>query len=112
MTYIATYSVIPAGVKNPNDVALAWDIRSDLGWKGIDSLVSSDEMPDPSVKATKQKFLKALDEGNYANDYGKDLSKAEIKDTFKKVAYGELTPAAAISAIGQKINGAINDFWK
>ena len=112
VTYIATYSVIPAGVKNPNDVALAWDIRSDLGWKGIDSLVSSDEMPDPSVKATKQKFLKALDEGNYANDYGKDLSKAEIKDTFKKVAYGELTPAAAISAIGQKINGAINDFWK
>ena len=112
VTLIPTFTAIPAGVKNPNDVALVWDIRTELGWKGLEDVLTSDTIPDQSFRVAKQRYIDAMNSGNYFHDYGKKMGSADIKATFKKIAYKEITPEAGIQSIGQKINAAISDFWK
>lgn len=108
----ASATAIPKGVKNPNDVALFWNILGEYRNNSVTMVDQSiyDAMPDPSVKATIEKYLYNLQTGKYVFDNGYYMD--GVLDTIDKVAKGETTSAAALSSIKQKINAEITDYWK
>lgn len=103
---------IPKNVKNPNDVALFWDILLEYRNESVYEVKEEyyDAMPDESVKSTIEKYITKSQNGNYVCDYGMHMD--IVTDSIKKVAYGETTAAAALSSIKQQINANIQDFWK
>ncbi len=102
---------IPKGVKNPNDVALFWDILGEYRNTSVLAIKQEilDAMPDPTVEATLRKFINNSQTGKYVYDYGQYLG--TVTDKIKSVAYGETTAAAALASISQEINAQISDFW-
>ncbi len=109
---LVTSVSIPKGVENPNDVALFWDILGEYRNESVLNVSATlyDTMPDPSVKATIEKYLTNLQTGKYVFDYGYYMG--TVTENIKKVAYGETTAASALSSISQQINAQIEDFWK
>ena len=103
---------IPKNVKDPEDVALFWDILLEYRNESVYEVKEEyyDAMPDESVKATIEKYITNTQNGKYVYDYGMHMS--IVTDSIKKVAYGETTAAAALSSIKQQINANIQDFWK
>lgn len=103
---------IPKNVKNPDDVALFWDVLLEYRNESVYEVKEEyyDAMPDESVKATIEKYITNSQNGNYVCDYGMHMK--IVSDSIKKVAYGETTAAAALSSIKQQINANIQDFWK
>lgn len=103
---------IPKNVKDPEDVALFWDILLEYRNESVYEVKEEyyDAMPDESVKATIEKYITNSQTGKYVYDYGMHMD--IVTDSIKKVAYGETTAAAALSSIKQQINANIQDFWK
>ncbi len=105
--HFTTYTCMPAGVKNPDDVALYWDIlrnsmnESAANWSGGDSL------PDKSVQATADRYLATVQKRQAVYDL-----LIGAGDYVKKVAYGEATASAAIQSVKQTIDAALADYWK
>jgi len=101
---------IPAGVKNPNDVALFWDVFRDALTDESNINSFKDIMSDASASATADRYIKEFNAGKYIYDFGEDIS--EFGVAYGKIARGETTPAAATKSLENSVNAYINDFWK
>ena len=102
-------TVIPAGVSNPDDVALFWTVYNAYKAQNKKQNIF-DSLDDPSVKATYAAAEKAMNSGNYIYDYAEAVGLDE--EVYRNVAAGSTTPAAAIQSIQNQAKGKIADFWK
>lgn len=102
--------VIPANVKNPNDVALYWDIcRNRMKESFLNDVTPiSDLLPDESATATIDRLRKMLKAGQYANAV---FNPECITDALDSVALGG-SVAQAFGSVSQKINAEMADYWK
>lgn len=112
VTYTCNNEAIPVGTKNPDDVALFWDVLMDLRFSGDDFANIRDAAADPSVSATIDEFANRLQNGDYIHDYANVDGGVSLEDYYKQVANGQTTPAAMIASVAQKIDALANDFWK
>lgn len=111
VVYNATPTVIPKGVEKPEDIMLIWDFLTQYRGTRADDYGNVEDMfPDPSAQATIDWYIDSLQSLNYIEDYGK--SSKVVTEAINKAAYGELTPAAALSSIQNQVMGAMSDFWK
>lgn len=102
-------TVIPAGVSNPDDVALFWTVYNAYKAQNEKETLF-DSLSDPSVKATYDAVENAMNSGNYVYDYAEAVGLDE--EIYRQVAAGSTTPAAAIQSIQNEAKGKISDFWK
>lgn len=110
--------MIPASVKNPEEVgqlinAMAdYDIKNDPSWQEI----WGDMIDDDKVLDTLQRYIDAIDKGQYFMDY-RDIIQGPIYDNgvygmLAEVARGDLTPQAYLDAIGPVCKAIIADYNK
>ena len=103
---------IPAGVKNPNDVALFWDLYQDLKYAGKDFYAYAyDAAPNASIKYAINRYQEGVRTGNYIHDYATTWG-VNLNEYYKQVAYGETTAASMVKTVEQKVKGHIADFFK
>lgn len=103
---------IPAGVKNPNDVALFWDLYQDLKYAGKDFFAYAyDAAPNESIKYAIDRYQNGIKTGNYIHDYATTWG-VNLNEYYKQVAFGETTAAAMVKTVEQKVKGHIDDFFK
>ena len=109
---LVSSTVIPKGVKNPDDVALFWNLLGKYRKSSVLNIRQSvyDSMPDPSVKATIETIIQNTQTGKYVFDYGQMMG--TVTANIKKAVFGEISTAAALSSISQEIDAQIEDFWK
>ena len=109
VSYTSSATVMPAGVKNPEDVILFWSVREAYNVQHRKQSIF-DTLSDPSVKATYDAVKKHL----WNKEYTRDFAIACDIDTedFRKVAAGSKTPQETIHSVQNVINGKIKDFWK
>lgn len=112
------FYMIPASVKNPEEVgqlinAMAdYDIKNDPSWQEI----WGDMIDDDKVLDTLQRYIDAIDKGQYFMDY-RDIIQGPIYDNgvygmLAEVARGDLTPQAYLDAIGPVCKAIIADYNK
>lgn len=108
-SYDASATVMPKGVKNPEDVMLFWSVREAYNVQHRKQSIF-DTLTDPSVKATYDKIKNQL----WNKEYVRDFAPACDIDTedFRKVAAGSKTAKEAVQSVQRVIDGKIKDFWK
>lgn len=101
---------IPAGVKNPDDVALFWDIFRDALTDESKINTYKDVLTDESVSPTIDRYINEFNSGKYIFDYASLMD--GFDEEYRKIAFGQTTPAASISSLQNSVQGYIDDFWK
>lgn len=103
---------IPAGVKDPNDVALFWDLYQDLKYAGKDFYAYAyDAAPNASIKYAIERYQEGIRTGNYIHDYATTWG-VNLNEYYRQVAFGETTAAAMVKTVEQKVKGHVADFFK
>ncbi len=105
-------TLMPAGVKNPNDIAKLWNYWAYLNTGG--KKASADEHSEAfgggeSIEATTRKYINAINNLNYFIDDGETLG---FDVSLADVAYGNKTPAEYVTASKNQFNAAIADAFK
>lgn len=111
-TFMIDGDAIPKGVKNPNDVALFWDLYQELKYAGVtDQFVNIyDLAPHESVKATIQRFVKMMNTNEYAHDWANSWGISFV-DLYEQIIKGEISAAAAVKSSEQYAKGKIEDYY-
>lgn len=112
-TYLCDTAAFPKGIKNPNDVALFWDVYQKMYYTEDYFSFYTDAATHPSVKATIDSYVEHLNSGNYTHDFARPEGSdgIDLNDFYKQVVNGETTPQAMIQTVKQRITALANDFW-
>lgn len=103
-------TVMPAGVKNPDDVMLFWSVREAYNQQNRKQSIY-DTLNDPSLKGTHDIIKNGLWNGKQIYDFANALD-IDLSSSLNKVAAGSATANEVIGTVQQKVNGKIKDFWK
>ena len=104
-----TYTCIAKGTKNPNDVALFWDVLRDNSNETANVCDVSKLFTDKSCQSTIDKYISAVQKGKAKTDYGKSMN---VALQIKNVIDGSATPAKAVATVSQTLAASIEEYWK
>lgn len=103
-----TATAIPAGVKNPNDVALFWDILRDEFKESFGEEYSIGTEYDKSYYITLNKYFKGCQSGYSNYDFSKEMG---ITAEVEKFMRGQTTAAAAVETVRNTIDAKMKNYW-
>lgn len=110
-SYEATNAtVMPAGVKNPEDVMLFWSVREAYNQQNRKQTIF-DTLSDPSVKGTYDIYKNGLWNGKQIYDFAEALD-LDLGNHLNKIAAGSETANETIQSVQRIVDGKIKDFWK
>ncbi len=106
-------TLMPANVKNANDVAMMWNYWAWLSTGG-DGKKAENEYSEAfgggeSIEATTTKYINAINNGGYFIDDGELF---EFDVSLSDVAYGNATPAEYVTATKNQFTAAVNNAFK